>query len=76
MPKASTNELHWASHAWRLMDRVVLWSCAPMFLSDRLVSEGALKLCWLLKSWSMLSPSMVLAKNVIKGEICGLAMVV
>jgi hypothetical protein len=30
-----------------------------MFFYERLVSEGAAKLCWLLQSWGTLSHSMV-----------------
>jgi hypothetical protein len=30
-----------------------------MFFNDRLVSEGAAKLCWLLQSWGTLSHFMV-----------------
>jgi hypothetical protein len=42
--EASANKIHCAIHAWRLMDRVILGHARPMFLSDHLVLEGALRI--------------------------------
>ena len=67
--EGSADELHWAIHAWRLLDRMVFDRAHRCFTLTVWFQRERFEAPLAVFSWSTLSRFMVLAANVMKGEI-------